>query len=88
MYILLSENLKYFPSEMSTHKQVGHRHEKRVPTIYVLYRNMKIIRVFLFENFQFLEVKFSIYLNRRVFVNTKMCLLQLIGLQRNAMLCG
>ena len=29
---------------------------------------MKIIRVFLSENFQFLEVKFSIYLNRRVFV--------------------
>ena len=26
------------------------------------------IRVFLSENFQFLEVKFSIYLNRRVFV--------------------
>ena len=29
---------------------------------------MKTIRVFLSENFQFLEVKFSIYLNRRVFV--------------------
>ena len=29
---------------------------------------MKIIRVFLSENFQFLEVKFSMYLNRRVFV--------------------
>ena len=29
---------------------------------------MKNIRVFLTENFQFLEVKFSIYLNRRVFV--------------------
>ena len=28
------------------------------------------IRVFLSENFQFLEVKFSIYLNRRVFVMT------------------
>ena len=26
------------------------------------------IRVILFENFQFLEVKFSVYLNRRVFV--------------------
>ena len=25
-------------------------------------------RVFLFENFQFLEVKFSIYFNRHVFV--------------------
>ena len=29
---------------------------------------MKNIRVFLTENFQFLEVKFPIYLNRRVFV--------------------
>ena len=29
---------------------------------------MKYIRVFLFENLQFLVVKFSIYLNRRVFV--------------------
>ena len=29
---------------------------------------MKIIRVFFPENFQFLEVKFSIYMNRRVFV--------------------
>ena len=32
---------------------------------------MKNIRVFLSENFQFLEVKFSIYLNRRVFVMRK-----------------
>ena len=29
---------------------------------------MKNIRVFLSENIQFLEVEFSIYLNRRVFV--------------------
>ena len=29
---------------------------------------MKNIRVFLPEKFRFLEVKFSIYLNRRVFV--------------------
>ena len=29
---------------------------------------MKNIRVFLSENFQFLEVRFSIYLNRHVFV--------------------
>ena len=29
---------------------------------------MKNIIVFLSENFQFLEVKFSIYFNRRVFV--------------------
>ena len=32
---------------------------------------MKNIRVFLSERFQFLEVKFSIYLNRRVFVMQK-----------------
>ena len=30
---------------------------------------MKNITIFLSENFQFLEVKLSIYLNRRVFVN-------------------
>ena len=29
---------------------------------------MKNVRVFLSENFQFLEVKFSMYLNRHVFV--------------------
>ena len=39
----------------------------RVPTIYVLSRNMKNSR-FLSENFQFLVMKFSIYLNRGVFV--------------------
>ena len=39
----------------------------RVPTIYVLRRNMKNIRNFIWI-FQFLEVKFPIYLNRRVFV--------------------
>ena len=39
-----------------------------MPTIYVLNRNMKNIRDFLSENFLFLEVKFSTYLNRRVFV--------------------
>ena len=32
---------------------------------------MKNIRLFLSENFLFLEVKFSIYLNRRVFVMYK-----------------
>ena len=32
---------------------------------------MKNIRVFLSEKFQFLEVKFSIYLNRRVFVRER-----------------
>ena len=36
--------------------------------IYVLNRNKKNIRIFLSENFPFLVVKFSIYLNRRVFV--------------------
>ena len=40
----------------------------RVPTIYVLSRNMKNIRFFFSENFSFLVVKFSIYLNRLVFV--------------------
>ena len=30
---------------------------------------MKNIRVFISENFQVLVVKFSMYLNRRVFVN-------------------
>ena len=29
---------------------------------------MKNIRFYLSENFQFLEVKFSVYLNKRVFV--------------------
>ena len=43
------------------------RRSWQVPTIYVLSRNMKNIS-FWSENFQFLEVKFSIYLNRRVFV--------------------
>ena len=32
------------------------------------YEKKKISKSFLSENFQFLEVKFSIYLNRRVFV--------------------
>ena len=42
--------------------------EAVVPTIYVFSRNMKNIRVFLSENFQFLEMNFLICLNRRVFV--------------------
>ena len=41
------------------------------PRIYILSRNLKNIRICLFEKFQFLEVKFSIYLNRRVFVMKK-----------------
>ena len=44
------------------------RQFQRVPTIYVLSRNSKTYQNFLFENFQFLEVKFSVYLNRRVFI--------------------
>ena len=42
---------------------------------------MKNIRIFVSENFQFLEVKVSMYLNRRVFVmvpdaiDGKLCLL-------------
>ena len=38
------------------------------PQSMFLSRNMKIIRVVLSKKIQFLEVKFSIYLNRRVFV--------------------
>ena len=38
-----------------------------MPTAYVLSSNMKSIR-FLSENFQFLVVKFSLYLNQRVSV--------------------
>ena len=45
-----------------------HRLWVLVRTVYVLCRNMKNIRIFLSENFYFLEVKFSIYLNRCVFV--------------------
>ena len=41
---------------------------KQVPTIYVLSRNMKSTRIFHPKVFNFLVVKFSIYLNRRVFV--------------------
>ena len=44
------------------------RRFERVPTVYVLSRNRTNVRIFLFENFPFLVVKFSIYLNRHVFV--------------------
>ena len=44
------------------------KHRLWVPTIYVLSRNMKNIRIFYLKIFSFLEVKFSTYLNRRVFV--------------------
>ena len=37
-------------------------------TIYVFEQKYEKYQNFLSENFQFLEVKFSIYLNRRVFV--------------------
>ena len=37
-----------------------------VRTTFVLNRNMKNIRIFLSENFHFLAVKFSVYLNRHV----------------------
>ena len=40
----------------------------QVPTIYVLSRNMKNIRIFCLIIFPFSVVKFSIYLNRRVLV--------------------
>ena len=49
-----------------------------IPSIYVLSRSMKNIRVFLSENFQFLEVKFSIYLNGRVFVMDSRSMLLLL----------
>ena len=49
------------------------RRFERVPTIYVLSRNMKNIRVFFLSAiFQFMEVKLSIYLNRSVFVMTSL----------------
>ena len=44
------------------------RRFKRVPTIYVFEQKYEKYQNFLSENFQFLEVKLSIYLNRRVFV--------------------
>ena len=40
----------------------------RVPTIYVLSRSIKNIRIFYLKIFIFLVVKFSVYLNRHVFV--------------------
>ena len=44
------------------------RTASRVPTIYVLSRNMKNISIFYLKNCHFLVVKFSVYLNRHVFV--------------------
>ena len=40
----------------------------RVPTIYVFEQKYEKYQNFLSENFHFLVVKFSVYLNRRVFV--------------------
>ena len=40
---------------------------------------MKNIRFFLYENFQFLVVKFSVYLNRHVFIKTHSCFDQLLS---------
>ena len=44
------------------------KHRLWVLTIIVSSKNMKNIRVFHPKNFSFLEVTFSMYLNRRVFV--------------------
>ena len=44
------------------------RRFQRVPTIYVLSRNLKKILEILSKNFHFLVVTFSVYLNRLVFV--------------------
>ena len=41
---------------------------EQVPTIYVLNRNIKSISFFYLKIFQFLELKISIDLNRRVFI--------------------
>ena len=49
-------------------KTASERRFKQVPTIYVLSRNIKITRMFHLKVFIFLVVKFSIYLNRRVYV--------------------
>ena len=48
--------------------ELPHRGGPNEYPIYVLSRNMKNISFFLSENFQFLEKKFPIYLNSRVFV--------------------
>ena len=49
------------------------RRFNRVPTIYVLSRNMKNIIIFYVKNCHFLVIKFSVYLNRRVFVMLDGC---------------
>ena len=44
------------------------RRDGSVPTVYVFGRNMENISFVLSENFHFVVVKFSVYLNRLVFV--------------------
>ena len=39
-----------------------------MPTVYVLSRNIKKISEFLSEKFRFMVVKFSVHMNRHVFV--------------------
>ena len=56
----------------------------REPTIYVLTRNMKY-PIFLSENFHFLVVNFSVYLNWHVFVMVLVILYLL--LQETALIC-
>ena len=52
---------------------------------------MKNIRFFLSDNFQFLVVKFSVYLNRFVFVmereRTSILVLCVLGLQLQELIC-
>ena len=57
-------------------RTVSPRQFYRVPTFYILSRNMKNIRGFFvwkFSVFFFFEVKFSIYLNRCVFSSPELC---------------
>ena len=49
-------------------RTVSTRRFQRVPTIYVLSRKMKNIILFYLKIYHFWVVKFSVYLNRRVFV--------------------
>ena len=62
---------------MHNHCQIKQKEQGRVVILVcgsneytqsIVSRNMKNIRIFLFENFHFLVVKFSIYLNRCVLV--------------------
>ena len=47
---------------------------------------MKKYQSFLSENFQFLEVKFSVHLNRRVFIMCSLSLLLLVHGEGSALL--